>query len=702
MVWNTTTPRDHSPCGAVLDRNATLLFDNPHRHYPQLLTFRPLLVEGLLVPFYVNNQPVGTIWAVAHDEARRFDAEDRRLLESLAAFAAIAYQTRLLIAAQAKANESLEEEVQRSEERFARFMRHLPGSAWMKDLTGRYVYTSEAVERLVGARPGELLGKSDDDILPPQTAVQLKEHDTRALAEDAGVLVTETLGDPQGNPRHYLVSKFPIRGPDGEVSLIGGMAFEITDRLRSEQALQSSEERFTRFMRHLPGLAWIKDSAGRYVYANDHTLARWRAIGVPGALGLADDDFIPPAIAAQVREEDRRVLTTRTAAQSVHGFEEPDGSRTYWLVTKFPIAGHHGDPPLVGGVAIDITEQARAERVLREQAELLDLATDAILILDPSGKITYWNRGAERLYGWGRGEALGQNVRTLLRTEFPQPLPEIMAEVLRSGHWEGELTHTRRDGLPVVVSSHWNPRLDGNDKLAEILEISTDVTARKQATEMREQFVGRLIAAQEEERGRAARELHDGVAQTLTALHLRAEALAARAALPEVRDELADLKRLAQGAAEEVRFLARGLRPPVLDEFGLLPALTRYAEDFTRTHGIAAEVVASGRTDGRLPPAVETALYRITQEALANVARHSGATAVSIVLLHEPSFVQLLVEDNGAGWAAPPDAADPYFHLGLAGMRERAALLGGTVSVESSADAGVAVSARVPLPERPL
>jgi signal transduction histidine kinase len=218
---------------------------------------------------------------------------------------------------------------------------------------------------------------------------------------------------------------------------------------------------------------------------------------------------------------------------------------------------------------------------------------------------------------------------------------------------------------------------------------------------LREPFVGRLIAAQEEERGRVARELHDGVAQTLAALHLRVEALAARAIRPEIRDGLAELKRITQGATEEVRFLARGLRPPVLDELGLLPALTRYAEDFTRTHGIAADVVAGGWADDRLPPAVETALYRIAQEALANVARHSGATAVTVVLLREASSAQLLVEDNGAGWdvGAESGAETAYHHLGLQGMRERAALLGGAVSFESSSGSGAAVCARLPLPE---
>jgi len=119
LVWNTTTPRDDGPCGTVLDRNITLLFSNAHRYYTQFASVHPLLVEGLLVPFHVDGRAVGTVWVIAHDETRKFDAEDQRVLESLATFAATAYQARLSISDQAKANRDLQAkiaELQRAEE----------------------------------------------------------------------------------------------------------------------------------------------------------------------------------------------------------------------------------------------------------------------------------------------------------------------------------------------------------------------------------------------------------------------------------------------------------------------------------------------------------------------------------------------------------------------------------------------------------
>ena len=119
-------------------------------------------------------------------------------------------------------------------------------------------------------------------------------------------------------------------------------------------------------------------------------------------------------------------------------------------------------------------------RVLREQAHLLDLVLDAIILRDMQGVITFWNHGAEKLFGWTRDEALGKHAHTLLHTQFPQPLEAIEAEALRAGHWEGELVHTRRDGAPVVVASRWAMWQQDHGAPHAIVEISTDITERKQ------------------------------------------------------------------------------------------------------------------------------------------------------------------------------------------------------------------------------
>lgn len=126
-------------------------------------------------------------------------------------------------------------------------------------------------------------------------------------------------------------------------------------------------------------------------------------------------------------------------------------------------------------------ENATAELALRQQAELLDLAHGAIIVRDLDSRVTFWNRGAEEVYGWSREEALGQVTHVLLRTRFPQPLPQIEASLLSQGRWEGELAHTRKDGLHIVVASRWALRRDEGGRPAAILEINNYIRARKAA-----------------------------------------------------------------------------------------------------------------------------------------------------------------------------------------------------------------------------
>jgi two-component system sensor histidine kinase UhpB len=204
---------------------------------------------------------------------------------------------------------------------------------------------------------------------------------------------------------------------------------------------------------------------------------------------------------------------------------------------------------------------------------------------------------------------------------------------------------------------------------------------------------GRLVLrAQEEERRRLARDLHDEVNQALTAILLRLEALS-QAAPPELSSELSELKRLVNQAMSELLQLARQLRPTALDDHGLLPAMASQVRRFEAQTGIKAELNASG-TDTQLPPDEEIAVYRIAQEALANVARHADAREVSVGFRAGDDGVELTVRDDGRGFSTlePRDGGG----LGLGGMAERARLVGGELTIESRPGGGTKLCLRVP------
>jgi signal transduction histidine kinase len=206
--------------------------------------------------------------------------------------------------------------------------------------------------------------------------------------------------------------------------------------------------------------------------------------------------------------------------------------------------------------------------------------------------------------------------------------------------------------------------------------------------------VRRVIGAQELERRRLARELHDETGQALTSILLGLKSIRAAATPEEAERAENNLRELVVQALQDVRNLAVELRPTALDDFGLIAALERLAATFSERTGIKATVAATVG-DSRLPPDTETVVYRLVQEALTNVVKHAAASEVGIVLTRRDGGVSAVVEDNGQGFAESDVRSDA---LGLLGMRERLALLGGTLAIESTPGQGTAVIAYLPLP----
>jgi signal transduction histidine kinase len=227
----------------------------------------------------------------------------------------------------------------------------------------------------------------------------------------------------------------------------------------------------------------------------------------------------------------------------------------------------------------------------------------------------------------------------------------------------------------------------------------------KQRDRLRRQFVEQAMAAQEEERKLIARELHDQIGQALTSLlvglgALEAEAGGSRELMVNLA-RLQDLKAIVADTLDGVRDLAVGLRPSVLDDLGLVPALKRVVRTFNARHALAIDFQTVGLEGGRWPPAVETALYRIVQEALTNVVQHANAHRVSLLLEARAGVAALIVEDDGHGFEVERLMRDPVDKqwLGLYGMWERAEQLGGKLTIESAPEAGTTVFVEIPVGE---
>jgi PAS domain S-box-containing protein len=250
-------------------------------------------------------------------------------------------------------------------------------------------------------------------------------------------------------------------------------------------------------------------------------------------------------------------------------------------------------------------------------------------------------------------------------------------------------------------------RLEGRvaERTAELVaanaSLRAEIGTREAAEADRRELQQRLTTAQEDERRRIARELHDQLGQHLTALGLGLKV--ARDGTPDpspVRDRLQSLQALTDLLGREVHNLALELRPTALDDLGLHTALANYAESWSERSGVEVDFQSAGMDGDRLPAPVETTLYRVVQEALTNVLKHAAARRVSVVLQRSRSHASALVEDDGRGFDAESVTAPAGDggRLGLLGMRERVALVGGTLTVESAPGRGTTVIARVPLP----
>ncbi len=332
---------------------------------------------------------------------------------------------------------------------------------------------------------------------------------------------------------------------------------------------------------------------------------------------------------------------------------------------------------------------------IAEQARLIDLANDAIFVRTPDDKITYWNRGAERLYGWTSAEAVGRSPQELFRTEFQVPFADIVETEL----WEGELLQTKQDGTQVTVASRWTTLRNRQGELAGWLEIDTDITARKQAEDAARRLSGRILNLQDEERRRIARELHDSLGQYLTVIKINLDLLSATIVGQREAELVSECAGTVDQCLTETRTLSHLLHPPLLDEAGFASAARWYVEGLAQRSGLEVNLELPP-TLGRLDREIETALFRALQEALTNVHRHSGGSKVDVRLQLDAEQARMEIKDNGKG--IPEQRVRRFTKhgvgsgVGLAGMRERVREVGGSL-VLLSGSSGTSVIITIPI-----
>jgi PAS domain S-box-containing protein len=334
---------------------------------------------------------------------------------------------------------------------------------------------------------------------------------------------------------------------------------------------------------------------------------------------------------------------------------------------------------------------------------LVEAMSEGAATLSRDGAVLYSNRRFAEMMCRPPARLIGAAVQSLVakteRDRFNTLLTDARKTIVK-----GEFNLRCADGrlIPVYLSLNRLRGFKGQALGMVITDLSEQ--KRKQAEEIKQAeatqrlLLERTLSAQEEERRRIARELHDEAGQLLTALLVGLRTLQDARKLADAKAQGQRLREITAQAIDEVGRLARGLHPTVLDDHGLGVALSRYAAEYTKTHKIAVDLALNGVDSSALPSEVQIALYRILQEALTNVARHSGARAVSIRFARMPKAIEVAVIDDGCGFDAKAVAISSQ-RLGIQSMRERAAMSGGTVSFISQRK-GTKILVQVPLADQ--
>jgi PAS domain S-box-containing protein len=439
------------------------------------------------------------------------------------------------------------------------------------------------------------------------------------------------------------------------------------------------------------------------------------------------------------RAEEATVLARLRRGERIDHFETVrqtrDGRRIPVSLTVWPIINADGTIIGASKVARDISDRRQSEVLSARLAAIVDSSDDAIVSKTLDGVITSWNRGAERMFGYTAAEAIGQHIFLIIPDDRRDEEEGVLARLRQGGRVDHfETVRRTKDGRQVPISLTVSPIRDDHGTIVGASKVARDITERRLAEETRRraheeleervrertaelsranetlrqemaerqrverdriQLLTRLVLAQEDERRRIARDLHDQLGQQLTALRLTLEMVKVQSVeRPELRVQVETLEELALQLDQDVAFRVWELRPSVLED-GLRTALTNYVTTWSKHFGIRAQLHASPSTDERLTSDLETTMYRLAQEALNNVVKHARADHVDVVLERSPDHVSLIIEDNGVGF--DPDSVERVGHgVGLIGMRERAALVGAELQVESTRGHGTAIIVRAP------
>jgi PAS domain S-box-containing protein len=499
---------------------------------------------------------------------------------------------------------------------------------------------------------------------------------------------------------------------------------EFRKRERTEHALQVSEGRLQAILDHSPAVIFLKNLRGRYLLVN-RRFEKLFGLRREEIVGRTDRELFPREQAGAFSANDRAVLRAGGPLEFEEVARYRDGIHVS-IVSKFPLRNARGDVYALCGIATDITGRKRIEEDLRQSEErfrllVANVRNYAIFLLQPDGRVASWNAGAQRIYGYGEQEIVGRHFSSFsVQSEFKKSRARrALQTALREGRYEEEGWRVRRDGSHFWANAVIAPVHDGSGRLRGFAKVIRDMTERrrteealrrseehyrqlfKEAQAMQESLrnlSSQILHVQEEERKNISRELHDEVGQHLTAVSVMLATLRNNGVhrTEELAQRIAGTQRLLEVTMETVHNFARELRPAILDDLGLLPALRSSLNAFAARTGLRVRLRGSVTAE-KLGNEQKTVLFRVVQESLTNVAKHAQASRVDVVLRKADDGIAMEIADNGKSFRDDPRSSVRFRQrLGLLGMQERVRLVNGRFNIRPDPGKGTTVQVVIP------